>query len=349
MHDLPDCTGVRVSEPARIQVAVGRFALIDPQDFEAVTAFSWRIHVGSPSRTRRTEYAVKGGGDSKEYLHLWLWRHWGRPRVPVVDHEDGNGLNCQRLNLRQATVTQNNQHRGLIASNTSGYKGVSWHVGRGRWQAKISVESTRIFLGYFTTPAEAALAYNTAARKYHGAFAVLNTAAPAAEPVWHRVIAVVSACTGIKTAHIVGQNRVQSVVRARMIAMRACRLRQMSWHEIGRVFGGRDHSTAIAAIRRIEALMARSETVAAMVRAIDEQLAVPAGVGAASVDPETRDDGIDETGIGGGVRGSDGLHLVGGGVTHGDHDVLQATLGGESRDDLDEVVDGDRHAGSVAL
>ena len=42
------------------------------------------------------------------------------------------------------------------------------------WQARIHVKHKPIFLGYFSTIEEAAMAYDEAARKYFGDFARLN-------------------------------------------------------------------------------------------------------------------------------------------------------------------------------
>lgn len=152
----------------------GGVAGVDDEDFAAVSQHRWTLHQNSPSRTRTTRYAVTRINGRLVYLHLFLWRLWGRAPVPVVDHRDGDGLHCTDLNLRPARVIDNNRNRGLIRSNTSGFKGVHWDKRRQSWRAKISVAGTRLHVGYFATPVAAAHAYDTAAQLHHGEFAVFN-------------------------------------------------------------------------------------------------------------------------------------------------------------------------------
>lgn len=152
----------------------GGVACVDDEDFEAVSQYRWRLYQSSASRTRTSQYAVACIAGRNVYLHLWLWKRWKRHNVPVVEHKNTDGLDCTYDNLRPATVTQNNQHRGIIRSNTTGFKGVTWHVRHQKWHAKISVDSRRLHLGYFLELEAAARAYNAAASLHHGEFAVLN-------------------------------------------------------------------------------------------------------------------------------------------------------------------------------
>jgi hypothetical protein len=91
-----------------------------------------------------------------------------------VDHIDFNRQNDKIENLRACTSAENSQHQGLRSNSTSGFIGVSWHKQSERWHACIQVAGKRIPLGGFSTAEEAAKAYDAAALKYHGAFAVLN-------------------------------------------------------------------------------------------------------------------------------------------------------------------------------
>ena len=92
----------------------------------------------------------------------------------LVDHENGNGLDNRRTNLRIATTSQNNRNTALRSTNSSGYKGVSWNNENQRWKAQIQTDGTKTFLGYFDDLLDAAQAYNDAALEQHGEFARLN-------------------------------------------------------------------------------------------------------------------------------------------------------------------------------
>ncbi len=62
----------------------------------------------------------------------------------------------------------------------------------------------------------------------------------------------VSVSRGVAVSKMRGPSRVASVVRARHEAMFILRhVTELSFPEIGRLFGGRDHSTAIHAYRKI--------------------------------------------------------------------------------------------------
>ena len=67
-----------------------------------------------------------------------------------------------------------------------------------------------------------------------------------------RILAAVSERFGVRPESLVGQRRTQTIAVPRQVAMYLMRhLTEMSLVEIGRVFGGRDHSTVIHACRQV--------------------------------------------------------------------------------------------------
>jgi chromosomal replication initiator protein len=77
----------------------------------------------------------------------------------------------------------------------------------------------------------------------------------------------------IKLHDLRGQKRLQSVARPRMIAMYLSRkLTGSSFPEIGGRFGGKDHSTVISAVKKIERLIAEDANLRSVVNTLESHL-----------------------------------------------------------------------------
>ena len=86
----------------------------------------------------------------------------------------------------------------------------------------------------------------------------------------------VAAYFDIKLHDLKGPKRHRAVAHPRMIAMYLARkLTSMSFPEIGSRFGGKDHSTVISAVRKIERLCAEQPTVRSVVNTIETHLRQP--------------------------------------------------------------------------
>lgn len=113
------------------------------------------------------------GVDSRAYqAHRLAWLYvYGEWPPSELDHADNDRSNNAIANLRLASRKENCFNQGKRRHNTSGYKGVSWHAGIGKWRARIAVENGRRHLGFFASVEDAAKAYELAALKFHGEFA----------------------------------------------------------------------------------------------------------------------------------------------------------------------------------
>lgn len=92
----------------------------------------------------------------------------------MVDHINGCKIDNRRSNLRMVTPSQNATNRAASRNGTSQYLGVSYESFVSRWRAQIAMNGRDINLGRFDTEMEAAIAYDRAAREYHGEYARLN-------------------------------------------------------------------------------------------------------------------------------------------------------------------------------
>jgi hypothetical protein len=148
-----------------------RIAIVDDADFDWLRQWEWSKHASG--------YAWRGyKGDSGmkfEYMHRAIL---GAVSGVSIDHKNGNKLDNRRVNLRVATTSQNCQNRPKPKHNTSGFKGVSWNNMAKKWVSAITRSGDVNYLGSFSCPIEAALAYNRAAIRLYGEFARLNEIPP---------------------------------------------------------------------------------------------------------------------------------------------------------------------------
>lgn len=140
-------------------------ALIDDEDYKKLVCWEWKLFKG-----RNTNYAICGHYPNTTWMHIDIL---GFVEGFQIDHKDRNGLNNQKYNLRYATHSQNNANALKRITNTSGYKGVTFHK-NGYYQAQIGYQGEKYYLGVFESPIDAASAYDKAAKRLQGEFAVLN-------------------------------------------------------------------------------------------------------------------------------------------------------------------------------
>ncbi len=84
--------------------------------------------------------------------------------------------------------------------------------------------------------------------------------APMASPAQAKdIIALVCQTLGVPLEEVMAQGRRRDIVWARQVAMYLCRNQlRLSYPQIGQLFGGRDHTTALYACRKVESELARN-------------------------------------------------------------------------------------------
>jgi len=158
----------------RIKLTQNKYAIVDSDDYSRLAKYKWYA-----ARNAHLFYAVRGRWCSATQKRTkTILMHRLIINVPpgfVVDHINHNGLDNRKANLRLATQAQNTCYARYPKNNTSSkYRGVWFNKQTKKWRATIAVNRKRKQIGYFKNEIEAAKAYDNAARKYHGAFAVLN-------------------------------------------------------------------------------------------------------------------------------------------------------------------------------
>jgi hypothetical protein len=155
-----------------IQLNKNQFAIVDDMDFDGLSKFKWHVKVG-----RKTIYAQrKAKMPNGKYKTILMHRQilgLDDPKI-LCDHQNRNGLDNQRSNLRSCTTAENSRNQGLRKTNTSGYKGVTFDKRDKKFKAEIRVNGKLKNLGLYKCPAEAAKAYDAAAANLHGEYAFLN-------------------------------------------------------------------------------------------------------------------------------------------------------------------------------
>lgn len=145
----------------------GHTVIVDDEDAQLFEGRKWR----AVEQTRGKFYIRWQSRISGKFFCLYLHRLIASaPDGSVVDHIDGDTLNCRRSNLRIGDHVLNARNVGKIRnrSTTSRFKGVNWHKHTRKWVAKIRHLGRQTHLGYFESEVEAAYCYDLASIKFHG-------------------------------------------------------------------------------------------------------------------------------------------------------------------------------------
>ena len=139
----------------------------------------WRLITPGTQREGYTIIGICGRLFNLHRIIAEVFLNAGKPltlqqEVDHIQQVDGSHAQDQLSNLRIVSRSQNSMNKGCSRNNTSGYKGISLRKASGKWRAEIMSQGRSKYLGLFTTPEAAALAYDKAAKTLHGEFAELN-------------------------------------------------------------------------------------------------------------------------------------------------------------------------------
>ncbi|RKZ94767.1 MAG: hypothetical protein DRQ46_09415 [Gammaproteobacteria bacterium] len=89
-------------------------------------------------------------------FHAWCTANGWKPGLQI-DREENDG-NYTPENCRFVTRTVNVNNRRVLRNNKTGYTGVCFHKGEGKFQASLYHKGERTYLGYHTASKDAAIA-----------------------------------------------------------------------------------------------------------------------------------------------------------------------------------------------
>ena len=99
-----------------IALTKGKFAKVDAEDFERLSAFKWRVYSRKGHDTIyavRSQYDYETGKTSQISMHREIMGIEGR-----IDHKNHDGLDNRKSNLRPCTHSQNMKN-GDVKKNAS--------------------------------------------------------------------------------------------------------------------------------------------------------------------------------------------------------------------------------------
>lgn len=143
---------------------------IDEQDLKVLEEFPRTyVDVNGYVATRRS-------GQRSERVYLLHRIIMNCPDHLVVDHINHDKKDNRRENLRICTRSQNNKNikKANLPNASSQFKGVRWHKGDEKWNARIQVNGEGIWLGNFDTEIAAAEMYDDAAEHFFKDYALFN-------------------------------------------------------------------------------------------------------------------------------------------------------------------------------
>lgn len=144
------------------------FALVDDEDFDKVSKYSWRYRANIDKTTgnHRNGYAYNS---VKGFMHRFVLNcppsTKKGPRIEI-DHINHDGLDNQKGNLRPTSRSQN-QHNRRPNFNKVLPTGVTLNVKKQIFESKIYINNKYYYLGGYKSSTDAASVYRKVKKDYH--------------------------------------------------------------------------------------------------------------------------------------------------------------------------------------
>lgn len=138
--------------------------------------FTWAVSARGISRGSRAGclsshgyWVIKIGRKQYRACRVAWFKAHGEWPVGEVDHINGIKTDDRLCNLRVVSRAENSQNKGEAQANnrSCGLLGATWNRQHKRWQAKICANGKHHFLGYFSNPEAAHVAYMAAKTRLH--------------------------------------------------------------------------------------------------------------------------------------------------------------------------------------
>lgn len=150
-------------------------ALVDDEDFDFLMQWNW---YATPSDN--TFYATRKIRTNNGIVTIFMHRIIMDAKIgETIDHENGEGLQNFRNNLRKCTIRQNALNAIKRKKASSKYRGVTINNNGGKkWRISVTINRKTKFIGKSDSEIDAALIFNAKAKELYGEFARLNVVPP---------------------------------------------------------------------------------------------------------------------------------------------------------------------------
>lgn len=135
--------------------------------------FTWRNKKANKAGSKTTNGYIQISVGGKRYAaHRLAWLYiYGYIPEQQLDHINRQ-RDCNKItNLRLATQSTNNINKPIQKNNTTGFRGVSYHITKKKYVARVGIDKRLVHLGYFETAQQAHDVYVKFLGETYGQFA----------------------------------------------------------------------------------------------------------------------------------------------------------------------------------